>query len=328
MNRRELVALGGAALLAPTNARAQTPNRIRRIGVLSGIAADDPDASLRIAAFRSGLAAFGWIEGQNIVVEYRWAAGDIDKMGVFAKQLIDLQAEILVAQSTPAVVAFRRDTQTIPIVFVNVVDPIGSGLIASLARPGGNVTGFTNFEPTMGGKWLQFLHEITDRTQRVAVIFNPRTTPYAIFLKTIEAAAPSYGLTIHPTPIHSADELGMVLKDLGEKANTGLVALPDTFISTHRDLFIALSAHHRLPAIYPFRYFATGGGLISYGVETNRVYRQAATYVDRLLKGTSPLELPVQAPTVLELVINLKTAKALDLDVPPLLLARADEVIE
>ncbi len=323
-----MACVGGAAFLASTSAMPQTPSRIRRIGVLSGIAAEDPDAPLRIAAFRSGLAALGWMEGQNAVVEYRWAAGDLDKMAVFAKQLIDFQADVLVAQSTPAVAAFRRETQTIPIVFVNVVDPIGSGLVASLARPGGNITGFTNFEAGMGGKWLQFLHEIADRMERVAILFNPRTTPYAIFLKAIEVAAPSYGLTTLATPVHSAEELGMVLKDLADKANTGLVALPDTFISTHRDLFIALSASHRLPAIYPFRYFATGGGLISYGVETNRVYRQAATYVDRILKGTSPLDLPVQAPTVLELVINLKTAKALDLDVPPLLLARADEVIE
>ncbi len=329
MSCRDIITLlSGAVFGWPASAKSQKSDGTRRIGVLSGIAANDPDVPLRVSAFSQGLNELGWIEGRNVVVEYRWAAGDLNRMGVFAKELVDFQSDVIVAQSTPSVAALRRETKTMPIVFVNVADPVGSGMVASLARPGGNVTGFTNFEPAMGSKWLQLLKEAAPAVDRVAALFNPRTTPYAVFLGAVQAAAPTFGIRLIATPVQSTKELEIALEDLATQPNAGIVALPDTFLSAHRELLIGLAARHRLPAIYPFRYFATSGGLLSYGVETVRVYRKAASYVDRILRGVNPIDLPVQAPTAFELVINLKTAKTLGLTVSPITLARADEVIE
>jgi putative ABC transport system substrate-binding protein len=248
----------------------------------------------------------------------------------FAEELVGTHPDVLVAQSTPVVDAFRRATTTIPIVFVNVADPVGSGFVQSLAKPGGNITGLTNFEPSMGGKWLEILKEVAPNITLVGLMFNPATTPGggAYFLRLIEDAAPNFALEPVTTIVHDRRGIERACVELGAQPDTGLVALPDTFMSANRDQIIALAAQHKLPAIYPFRYFTTDGGLIAYGVETVDIYRRSASYVDRILRGARPNELPVQAPTKFELVINLKTASALGLTLPPTLLARADEVIE
>jgi putative tryptophan/tyrosine transport system substrate-binding protein len=331
MRRREFIALlGGAAIARPCIVVAQSTGKVRRIGVLSGISASDPDVPLRVTAFREGLQQHGWTEGQGIQTEYRWAAGDIKRMQAFAEELVELRPEIVVAQSTPAVAALLKATRTIPIVFVNVADPIGSGFVGSLAKPGANVTGFTNFEPTMGEKWLELLKEVSPQMTRVCLIFNPNTTPSrgAFFLRLIEAAAPKFAVRPVVSPVNAPGEIEGALTDFAREPGGGLIPLPDTFMSAHRQAIIALAVRHRLPAIYPFRYFATDGGLMSYGVETVDIYRRSASYVDRILRGAKPNDLPVQAPTKFEFVINQKTAAALGIAIPPLLLARADEVIE
>jgi len=330
MRRREFIALLGGTAGWPLAALAQQAERVRRIGVLSGIAATDPDVPLRVAALRDGLRDLGWTNERTLRIDYRWSAGDVQRMQNFAKQLVETQPDVLVAQSTPVVEALRRTTAAIPIVFVNVADPVGSGFVQSLAKPGGNITGLTNFEPSMGGKWLEILKEVAPYMTRVGLMFNPATTPGAgtYFLRLIEDAAPKFAIEPVTMMVRDPREIETAFAELGAHPNTGLIAVPDTFMSSNRQHVIGLAAKHRLPAIYPFRYFATDGGLIAYGVETVDIYRRSASYVDRILRGDKPADLPVQAPTKFELVINTKTAAALDLTIPPTLLARADEVIE
>jgi ABC-type uncharacterized transport system substrate-binding protein len=329
MRRREFIGLLGGAAAWPLAVRGQqAPMPVRRIAVLTILSESDPEAQARVAAFEQTLEQIGWRDGRDIRIDYRFAV-NIEQTRVRAAELVRLSPAVIVTNSTPAVTAVRQETGTIPIVFVQVTDPVGSGFVTSLARPGGNVTGFTTSEFPVSGKWIEMLKEIDPRVGRVAFIFNPRTAPYAEhFLREVSAVPLLFGVEILPSPVVDAAEMERVIDRLAREPNGGLVVLPDVFTTTHRDLIIALVARARLPAIYPFRYFATGGGLMSYGFDTVAVYRQAASYVDRILKGEKPADLPVQAPTKYSLVINLKTAKALGLDIPPTLLARADEVIE
>ena len=331
MKRREFIALLCAMPITwYSQAAAQSADRSRRIGVLSGISPSDPDVPLRVNAFREGLQKHGWNEGRGLQIEYRWSGGDLNRMQAFAEELIQMRPDVVVAQSTPAVAAIQRITRTLPIVFVNVADPVGSAIVSSLAKPGTNATGFTNFEPTMGEKWMEFLKEVAPHTTRLCLIFNPNTTPSrgAFFLRLIEAAAPAFAVEPVVSPVSDPADIERVLADFARQPNGAVIALPDTFMSAHRQRLILLAAQHRLPAIYPFRYFATDGGLMSYGVETVDIYRRSASYVDRILRGAKPDELPVQAPTKFEFVINLKAAAALGVAIPPSLAARADELIE
>jgi putative tryptophan/tyrosine transport system substrate-binding protein len=332
VKRREFITLvGGVAawLLAPHGAIAEPSDRLRRIAMLSGFAATDPEAQARVAALQQGLKELGWAEGRNISIDFRWGTGERDQMRAFARELIDLKPELILGMTTPAVTALVQETKTIPILFVNIVDPLGRGFISNMARPGGNVTGFLNFEFSMGGKWLETLKQIAPAVRRVARLFNPHTAPYASsFMRVAEAAAPSFGIEPISAGVHDDTELERTVADFAAKPTGGLIILPDAFTAGHRDLIIALAARFRLPAIYPLRVFATSGGLISDGGDSIDIFRRAASYVDRILKGANSGDLPVQAPTKFELVINLKTANALGLSVPPMLLARADEVIE
>jgi putative ABC transport system substrate-binding protein len=296
---------------------------------LSGFAATDPEAQARVAALHQGLKELGWLEGRNLSIDFRWGTGERDQMRAFARELIELKPDLILGMTTPAVTALVEETKTIPILFVNIVDPLGRGFISNMARPGGNVTGFLNFEFSMGGKWLETLKQIAPAVRRVALLFNPHTAPYAnSFMRVAEAAAPSFGVEPIAAGVHDDGELERTVADFAAKPAGGLIILPDAFTAGHRDLIIALAARYRVPAIYPLRVFAVSGGLISDGGDSTDIFRRAASYVDRVLKGANPGDLPVQAPTKFELVINLKTANALGLNVPPMLLARADEVIE
>ena len=333
MRRREFIGLaGGAAVgwaLAASNAAAQPLDRVRRIALLSGFAATDPETQARVTALQQGLKELGWVEGLNLQIEFRWGSGQADEMRELAKELIELKPELILAMTTPAVTALVEETKTIPIVFVNIVDPLGRGFIANMGRPGGNVTGFVNFEFSMAGKWLETLKQIAPAARRVAFLFNPQTAPFAkSFMGVAEAAASSIGMEPIAAGVHDQAELERAVADFASRPAGGLIVLPDAFTVRYRDAIIALAAHYRLPAIYPLRAFAASGGLISDGGDPYDLFRRAASYVDRILKGAIAGDLPVQAPTKFELVINLKTAKALGLDVPPTLLARADEVIE
>src|SRR5262252_2626925 len=325
--RREFIILLGAAAAAwPRAARAQQPDRVRRVGVLMGIA-DDFEGQARIAVFRQALQALGWSEGRNVQFIYRWSGGDVAHARQFAKELLHLRSDVILTNSTPVTVAVRDTTRTTPTVFVQVSDPVGAGVVQRLTRPGGNLTGFTNFDPSTAGKWLELLKLLAPSITRVAYLFNPNTAPL-LYVKAVETAAPSFSVESIPAAVHNAIEIERALEQIAREPDSALVVLPDLFNATNRQSIIALAARHRLPAVYPFRYFVTSGGLMSYGTELLDTYRQAAAYVDRLLKGERPSDLSVQQPTKFELVINLKTAKTLGLDVPPTLLARADEVIE
>ena len=334
MKRRDFVSLfaGAAAapLLWPLAARAQRTDRImRRLGVLMAIAANDPEARRRVAAFEHGLRERGWIDGRNISIDYRWASDDPELLRSEAAALVAAAPDLIFANSTPLLTALRKESTTLPMVFVQVTDPVGQGLVASLARPGGNVTGFTNFEFAIGGKWLQTLKEIAPAVTRVAVVFNPQTAPYAgALLRPIEAAAAKLAVASMALPAVDAAAIEAAITAFARTPDGGLIVLPDVSTVHHRDLIIALAARHRLPAVYPYRFYAVSGGLLSYGTDVDEVFRRAAGYVDRILKGEKPGDLPVQAPGKFETVVNLKTAKALGLDTSPFLLARADEVIE
>jgi putative tryptophan/tyrosine transport system substrate-binding protein len=330
IGRRELIAaLGGAAVAWPLPLSAQHPRAVRRIGVLMGIAENDADAKPRAIAFRHGLQELGWTEGRNISIEYRWAAADPEHMHSYAAELVALAPDLILANTTPVVTALQHATRTIPIVFVNVVDPAGRGFVANLARPGGNITGFLIFEFSMGGKWLETLKQVAPRVKRVAMIFNPETAPFSeSFVRVIEAAAPAFAVETVSAKVRDRAELESAVVSFANKPEGGLIVLPDLFTTIHRDTIVALATRNRLPAIYPFRYFAASGGLVSDGIDGSDLFRRSASYVDRILKGEKPADLPVQAPTKFELVINLKTAKVLGLQVPPKLLALADEVIE
>jgi putative ABC transport system substrate-binding protein len=327
VTRRQLITLLGGAAAWPFAARAQQPERMRRIGVLVGLTASDPEAHSRVTAFENGLRELRWIKGRNIWIEYRWAGDGMLRDHV--TELLALAPDVIVANSTPVTAALREQSQVMPIVFTQVTDPVGQGLVPNLARPGGNLTGFTSFEFSIGTKWLEVLKQTAPRVTRVALVFDPRSAPFAdLFLQSVEAAAPSFSVTPMEAVVRAAADLDRVFDSLARETNGGLIVLPDISMTNHREVIIALAARHRVPAVYPFRYFAASGGLMSYGTDVAEVFWRAAAYVDRILRGTSPGDLPVQAPTKYELVINLKTAKALGLEVPPTLLARADEVIE
>jgi putative tryptophan/tyrosine transport system substrate-binding protein len=327
MKRRDFITLLGGAAAWPLVARAQQGERMRRIGVLSGLVESDPETPLRVAAFRQALGKLGWSEVRNLVIDFRWGAGDPSLMRVHANELIGATPDVVVAESTPAAAALRQETSTVPIVFLQVGNPVGSGFVASLAHPGGNLTGFTNFEPTMGGKWFELLKEIAPRVTRAIAIFNPDTHS-GQYWQTMEAAASSLTVDFNQAPVRDVAGIESAVADLAREPNGGVVVMPDAFTLAHLEFIVALTARHRLPSIYPFRVFTVNGGLLSYGIDHVDVYRRAASYVDRILRGEKPANLPVQAPTKFELIVNLKTAKALGLDVPWFLQQRADEVIE
>jgi ABC-type uncharacterized transport system substrate-binding protein len=328
MKRRQFITLLGGAAAWPATARAQQPDRVRRVGLLTSFAADDPEARARVAAFMEGLQALGWVEHRNVRVDYRWSAGDAETIRRHAAELVALAPDVILSQSTPALAALQKATRTIPIVFVSVSDPVGDGLVASLAKPGGNITGFSNYEPTLAGKWLELVREVAARVERIAILFHPGTAPHSIFLPPMEAAASSLAVKLIPARVHNNTEIESAIATLGREPGGGLFAMPDSFTNVHRKSIIASAALHRVPAIYAFRFWAADGGLMTYGVDVRDQYRRAASYVDRIFKGEKPADLPVQQPTKFELAINLKTAKALGLEVPPTVLARADEVIE
>jgi ABC-type uncharacterized transport system substrate-binding protein len=328
MTRREFITLlGGAAVAWPLAARAQQGERMRRIGVLMGLVANDPEAKSRVVAFENGLRELGWVKERNLSIEYRWA-GD-GNVRDHATELLAMAPDLILANSTPVTAALREQSRAVPIVFTQVADPVGQGLVPNLAHPGGNLTGFTSFEFSIGTKWLEALKQTAPHVTRVALVFNPQSAPYAdLFLRPVEAAAPSFTATPIRAAVRDTADVDRVFDALAREPNGSLMVLPDLSMVNYREAITALAARHRVPAIYPFRFFAASGGLMSYGTDVAEVFRRAAAYVDRILKGTSPGELPIQAPTKYELVINLKTAKTLGLEVPPTLLARADEVIE
>jgi putative ABC transport system substrate-binding protein len=314
----------------PLAARGQQPDRMRRIGALMGFAESDSQVQAYVVAFRDGLQKLGWTEGRNIRFDTRWTTpGDAEARQRFAKELVALQPDLILSQTTPTTAALLQQTRTIPIIFGNVVDPVGSGFIASFPRPGGNVTGFIVMEPTVAGKWLELLKEIAPRVNRVAFLFNPATATYAEYwLNPFKAAAASIAVEAIVAPVRDRSELESVVATQAREPNGGLIVMPDSFTDFHRVEITSLAARYRLPAVYAYRFFAVLGGLLSYGVDLTDHFRRAATYADRILKGEKPADLPVQAPTKYELTINLKTAKALGLVVPFLLQQRADEVIE
>jgi ABC-type uncharacterized transport system substrate-binding protein len=328
MRRRDFIKIvASTAALWPLATRAQQSERVRRIGVLMAVA--DPSNQSYLAAFRGALTKLGWTEGSNLQTEVRWGAGDADKIRSFAKELVDLRPDLIVGHSTPVVVALVRETQTIPIVFVNVADPIGSGFVLSLARPGGNSTGFMTDNSALGGKWVELLKEIAPQTVRVALVFNPATAvPLKFYMPSIQAAASTAGLKVNATPVHAKDEIEGVIAAQARDQGSGLIVMPDPFNATNREHITLLTARYRVPAMYYRREFAEGGGLIAYANDFGEQFPQAAAYVDRILKGAKPKDLPVQAPTKFDLVINLKTAKSLGLEVPFGMQQRADALIE
>jgi putative ABC transport system substrate-binding protein len=329
MKRRELIRLlGGAAVVWPVGVQAQhQPERMRRVGVLTSFAVADMEAQALIGEFRQELQKLRWSEGGNIRIDDRWAAGDHGRLSAYATELVSLKPDVILGYGTPPVAALQQATRTIPIVFVNANDPIGFGFVESMARPGGNITGFVAYEPAIGGKWLEMLREIAPGVARVALIYNPQTHSGQHF-QSIETASQSLAVKLVRVPFREAAEIELRIDDFAREPNGGLLVLPDNSTNLHRDLIVRLAAQHRLPAIYPFRFFILSGGLAFYGTNSTDMLRRAAEYVDRILKGANPTELPVQAPTNFQLVINLKTAKAIGLTIPPLMLTRADEVIE
>ena len=329
MRRREFIkVLTGVVAARPFSARAQQRDRVRLVGILMGYAENDSAAQSLVAGFRDGLAKLGWTEGTNLRTEVRWSAADTDKMRSLAKELIDLRPDAIVASTTPVSGVLARETRTIPLVLAGVADPIGGGLAASLSHPGGNITGLTALDPALGGKWLGLLKEIAPHTKSVALLFNPATVAsLQSFMPSIQAAASSFSIQAKAAPVHTSDEIEGVI---AAQANPGgsLIVMPDAFNVANRERIIALTARYGVTAIYYLRFFADSGGLMSYGDDRAELFRQAAGFIDRILKGAKPADLPVQAPTKYELVINLKTAKALGLDVSLQLQQRADAVIE
>lgn len=332
MERRQFITiLGGAAAAWPLAVHSQQNGPMRRIGFLFGGADSDPQIVEAQAAFKAALARLGWIEGRNIEIDFRYAAADVDRMRIFAKELVALQPDVLVGHTTGVIAALKRETKAIPIVFVIVSDPVGSGFVESLPRPGGNITGFINIEASLSGKWIEILKEIQPRITRAALMFNPATAPYIKFYQEpFEAAARASGIVPIATPVQNAADIGHVFDRMSDRPDAGLVLPPDVFttVRINLDLITSLAARTRLPTIYPYRYMVDAGGLISYGIDTVDLYRRAPVYVDRILKGAKPADLPVQLPTKFEMAVNLKTAKALGIDIPAALLGGADVVIE
>jgi putative ABC transport system substrate-binding protein len=329
IGRREFITLLGGAAAWPLAAWAQQGARVRRIGVLIGYDEDNPLVKTWVSAFTQALADLGWIDGRNVRMDLRWGGGDINRIRALAQELVGLQPDIILANSTPVTTALQRETRTIPIVMATVSDPVGSGLVAGLARPGGNITGFAGFEASLGGKWLELLLEIAPGLKRAAIMFNPDTgTPVSVYLPSLRTAAQTLKVAPIIAPVHSDEEIETAINDLGCELHSGLVVMPDVFMLAHRAPIISAAARNNVPAVYAGSEFARDGGLLSYGVDFVDIWRRAAAHVDRILRGAKPSDLPVQFPTKFELAINLKTAKALGLTVPPSLLAIADEVIE
>ena len=327
LKRREFITLLGGVAAWPLAASAQQPDRVRRIGVLITLAADDPEGQARVAAFRQGLQQLGWTGGHDVQIETRWATSNIEARK-HAAELVALAPDLILATGSPTVAALQQATRSVPIVFVNVADPVGAGFVDGLARPGGNITGFALYEYSMSGKFLELLKEIAPRVTRVAVLRDPAIAAGSGQLGVIQALAPSFGVELTPIGVREPGEIERGISAIAHGPNGGVIVTGSPLAVIHRELIIALAARHRLPAVYFYRFFVREGGLISYGPDSIDPYRRAAGYVDRILKGEKPADLPVQAPTKFELAINVKTAKTLGLDVPPALLARADEVID
>jgi putative ABC transport system substrate-binding protein len=330
MRRREFIAgLGGAAALWPLVARAQKGDRVRRIGVLvGGRDENDPEQKRRLSAFAQALAELGWTDGRNVRIDLWWGRGDNDRIRTLAQELAASQLDIILTSSTPTTVALQRETRTIPIVFVNVSDPVASGIVARLDRPSRNITGFADYEGSLGGKWLELLSDITPGLKRAAILFNPDTAPYASYLPAFEAASRALKVVSIIAPAHSDEEIETAIIALGREPPSVLVVMPDIFMVAHRARIISAAARNNLPTVYSLSVFARDGGLLSYGVKQVDTWHRAASYVDLILRGAKPGDLPVQLPTKFEMIVNLKTAKALGLTVPQSILLRADEVIE
>jgi putative ABC transport system substrate-binding protein len=330
MKRREFITiLGGAAATWPLAARAQQPERMRRIGMLWITSDVDPQSIINRDAFNRQLHLLGWRPGDNVRVDNRWAPNDVSRQRAYAAELIGLSPDLIVAEGTPGLAVAQQATRAIPIIFVNVTDPVGQGFVESLARPGGNVTGFSLYESSMGGKWLQILRELVPSVKKVELMFNLTMAPYSgLYFRSIQDAAVTFGMEPHAMPIDNESSLEGALSALGQQPDSGLIVLLDAFTLLHRALIIQQVARYRIPAIYTIRQFTESGGLISYGVDFANQYRQAAVYADRILKGAKPAELPVQQPTKFELAVNLKTAKASSIEVPTSILVRADYVVE
>ena len=330
MRRRDLIkVIAGSAIAWPLAARAQQSDPMRHIGVLMAFSENDPEAQSWAAGFREELGRLGWTEGHNVQIDTRWATADVGSLQQFAKQLAALRPDLILTASTPATAAMRQQTNTIPIVFAMVGDPVGSGFVVSLSRPGGNLTGFTPIENSLGGKWVELLKEIAPRVARVAIVFDPGMAPFAsYYLNPFKAAAASLGMEAIVAPVDDMAELERAIATSAHEPNSGLIVMPDAFMIGHHTDITSLVARYHVPTVYPFRIFAEGGGLVSYGSSALDEFRRAASYADRILKGAKPSELPVQTPVNFDLVINLKTAKALGLEVPSSIRLRADEVIE
>ena len=321
--------VGGAATALPLGVRAQS-EEMRRICVLMGFAESDPAQKTLIAAFNDSLKELGWQDGRNVRIDYRWGAGDAEKIGIFARLFVQQRPDVIVGHTTPVVAALKTQTSRIPIVFIQVSDPIGSHFVSNFAHPGGNITGFTNLEASITTKLIELLREIVPRISRVAVMFNPATSPEggSYFLKPVEAVAPQLKIKLTAAPVHNPAEIDSVMTSLSHEPDAGLIVMPDIFIMAHRQQIIALAEQYRLPAVYAYRLFPASGGLISYGTDLTDLFRRSASYVDRILKGEQPANLPVQMPIKFELVVNLRTARTFGLDIPMSVQERADEVIE
>jgi putative ABC transport system substrate-binding protein len=328
LRRRKFIAALGGVAVSPLSAWAQQGDRVRRIGVLMPFDENDPLWKPRLSAFTQALADLGWTDGRSVRMDVRWAGGDINRIRTLAQELVGLQPDIILTSSTPATAALQRETRTIPIVFALAGDPVISGIVPRLDRPPGNITGFANFEATLGGKWLELLSEIAPGLKRAAIMFNPDTTPLSIHMPSLETAARSLKVEQIIAPVHSDAEIETAITALGREPGGGLVVMPNVFIIAHRALIISAAARNNVPAVYWLSVFPRDGGLLSYGVDLGDIFRCTATYVDRILRGERPGDLPVQFPTKFEMVVNLKTAKALGLAVPPSILLRATEVIE
>jgi putative tryptophan/tyrosine transport system substrate-binding protein len=328
MRRREFIAGIGSAAAWPITAQGQQTERVPRIGVLMPFDENDPEQKLRFSAFSQALTGLGWTDGRNVRIDLRWGGADINRIRTLAQQLVGLRPDAILADSTAATVALQRETRTIPIVFVNVSDPVASGIVPRLDRPNGNVTGFANVEASLGGKWLELLSEIAPELRRAAIMFDPDTAPVSTYTPTFETAARSLKVVAIIAPVHSDVEIETAIVALGRAPGGGLVVMPSVFMSAHRAPIIFAAARNNVPAVYGFSYHARDGGLLSYGPDQVDPLRRAATYLDRILRGAKPGDLPVQFPTKFEMAVNLKTAKALRLMVPQSILLRADEVIE
>jgi putative ABC transport system substrate-binding protein len=328
MKRREFIVGLGSAAVWPLAVGAQQLERMRRIGVLVSVDENDPEGNRRYSAFTQALADLGWTEGRNVRMDLRWGRGDINRIRALAQELVGLQPDIILAGSTPVTIALQRETRTIPIVFVNVTDPVASSIVARLDRPSGNITGFAAIEATLGGKWLELLLEIAPGLKRAAIMFNPDTAPVSTFMPSLETAARSLKIAPIIAPVHSDGEIEAAIIGLGREPGGGLVVRADVLTELHRTLLISAAARNNVPAVYTISEFVRDGGLFSYGVDRIDIFRRAAMYVDRILRGAKPAELPVQLPTKFEMAVNLKAAKALGITVPQSILLRADEVIE